>query len=165
MSSAKELADALIEWSEVFMHSQMTGLVAYARHRGISVSQAGTLFRLHGHRHPKGVSDIGDHLGVSSAAASQLLDRLVQQGLVLRSEDPDDRRAKQLSLTDKGREFVAGGMEGRRHWLSAIADAMTEEERGIVLSGLHILTRTVERTAQDREEFVRPFTEEETTQR
>ena len=148
------------------MRGQMTGFVRYARECGLSMSQAGVLFRLlghgHGHRTMTGVSDIGNHLGVSSAAASQLLDRLVQQGLILRSEDPEDRRAKRISLTGQGRKVVEGGMKGRERWFHALAEKMTDEERATVLAGLEILIRKIGDTLPEEDGFY-PVDEKETT--
>lgn len=135
------------------MRRQMTGFVRYARECGLSMSQAGVLFRLHGHGTTKGVTDIGGHLGVSSAAASQLLDRLVQQGLILRSENPEDRRAKRIALTEQGRGVVDGGMKGRERWFHALAEKMTDKERAAVLAGLEILIRKIGETVPDEESF------------
>ena len=60
---------------------------------GLSFSQINILMRLlHGGN--TGVSEVGSQLGVTNAAASQAVDRLVQLGLIERTEDPDDRRAK-----------------------------------------------------------------------
>lgn len=153
MASSTDVTKALLKWSEVFMRGQMTGFVRYARECGLSMSQAGALFRLHGRGLTKGVSDIGDHLGVSNAAASQLLDRLVHQGLILRNEDPDDRRAKKISLTDQGRDFIENGMKGRERSFTSLADGMTPEERAAVLAGLNILVRKIEEAVPEGELF------------
>jgi DNA-binding MarR family transcriptional regulator len=45
-------------------------------------------------------------LGVSNAAASKAVDRLVRRDLVLRRESTDDRRATRLELTDHGRAVL-----------------------------------------------------------
>ncbi len=162
MPTTAELSDALLRWTKVLMRGQMTGFVSYARRSGLSMSQAGALFRLHGHGRAHGVSDIGDHLGVTSAAASQLLDRLVQQGLILRSEDPEDRRAKRVSLTEKGQSIIENAMKGRQRWFESLAETMTEKERATVLSGLEILIRKVEESVSE-EDF--DFQEEESSQK
>lgn len=44
--------------------------------------------------------------GMESPSLVRLLDQLCQAGYVCRAEDPLDRRAKSLSLTDSGRELV-----------------------------------------------------------
>ena len=86
------------------MHRSIRHLLRYARENGLSMSQFGALLHIH-RMGSSGVTDLGDHLGVTSAAASQMLERLVQQGLILRTEDPNDRRVKQIVLTDKGLRF------------------------------------------------------------
>jgi DNA-binding MarR family transcriptional regulator len=48
------------------------------------------------------ITEIATFLGVSNAAASKAVDRLVRPGLVERIESTDDRRATRLSLTVKG---------------------------------------------------------------
>ncbi|MFG6205000.1 MarR family winged helix-turn-helix transcriptional regulator [Pseudomonas retamae] len=44
--------------------------------------------------------------GMESPSLVRLLDQLCQSGYVCRTEDAQDRRAKCLSLTDRGRELV-----------------------------------------------------------
>ncbi|WP_371355058.1 MarR family winged helix-turn-helix transcriptional regulator [Pseudomonas chlororaphis] len=44
--------------------------------------------------------------GMESPSLVRLLDQLCNAGYAIRSEDPHDRRAKCLSLTDTGRELV-----------------------------------------------------------
>jgi len=48
-----------------------------------------------------GMSEISERSNVTAAAASQLVEKLVQSELIERTEDPNDRRAKQLSLSKK----------------------------------------------------------------
>jgi len=123
---------------EVFMQRSMHDFLGFARERGLSMSQLGALFQIH-HRESSGVTDLGDKLGVTSSAASQLLDRLVQQGLILRSEDPSDRRAKQLELTEKGRRMLREGIRARQSWLVELAAALSEREKEDVTVALKLL--------------------------
>lgn len=44
--------------------------------------------------------------GMESPTLVRLLDQLCKAGIVCRTEDPNDRRAKALSLTDKGRTLA-----------------------------------------------------------
>lgn len=44
--------------------------------------------------------------GMESPSLVRLLDQLCNSGYACRTEDPNDRRAKCLSLTDSGRELV-----------------------------------------------------------
>ena len=74
--------------------------------------QFSILMQLH-HRGNCAIGDISERFDVTNAAASQLVEKLVQSGLIQREEDPNDRRAKLLNLTEKGREFIHQGIEER----------------------------------------------------
>lgn len=128
---------ALRDWIEVFMHRSMRDFIGFAREKGLSMSQIGALFHIQ--RIPGGVSDLGDELGVTSAAASQMLERLVQMKLVARSEDPHDRRAKQLVLTDQGRQVLQLAIMARESWLEELAGCLSEQEKCQVTAALQIL--------------------------
>jgi DNA-binding MarR family transcriptional regulator len=107
---------------------------------GLSASQVSTLLRLY-HCQVCGVSEIGEHLGVTNPAASQLIERLVQQGLLKRAEDPHDRRARQLSLTPQGRALIENGIEARRRWMERLTEALTPEEQETIAGALILLTQ------------------------
>ena len=49
------------------------------------------------------IGDVAAFLGVSNAAASKAVDRLVRRQLLLREEAAADRRAVKLSVTQAGR--------------------------------------------------------------
>ena len=53
------------------------------------------------------IGDVAAFLGVSNAAASKAVDKLVRQGLLVREEAQRDRRAIQLSLTASSRRVLA----------------------------------------------------------
>ena len=63
---------------------------------------------LHLYRLGDGVrqKDLAAAIGIEGPSLVRLLDTLVAKGLIERSEDGTDRRAKQLSLTPEGREVV-----------------------------------------------------------
>jgi DNA-binding MarR family transcriptional regulator len=60
------------------------------------------LLKLISRTETESISEIATFLGVSNAAASKAVDRLVRRGLVERIESAGDRRATRLSLTVKG---------------------------------------------------------------
>lgn len=50
---------------------------------------------------------LAERVGIEGPSLVRLLDQLCAAGLVRRDEDPDDRRAKTISLTDEGRRVTA----------------------------------------------------------
>lgn len=50
---------------------------------------------------------LAEHVGIEGPSLVRLLDQLCAAGLARRDEDPDDRRAKTISLTDEGRAVTA----------------------------------------------------------
>jgi DNA-binding MarR family transcriptional regulator len=136
--STDPFIDKFKEWMEASMHRSMRNFIQYARKNGLSMSHLGTLFHLH-RMGQCGVTELGEHLDVSSAAASQMLDRLVHQNLIRRTEDPQDRRVKQIVLTEEGNRILEEGLQARQRWLEQLAESLSEEEREIVLASLNIL--------------------------
>lgn len=141
----------LQEWIEVSMNRSIRDIIRYSRESGLSMSQLGALFHIH-HRGSSGVTDLGDHLGVTSAAASQMLERLVQQELILRSVDPSDRRAKQIVLTDKGLQVLQEGIHARQMWLYDLAETLSNPEKETITTALNALIGKVHQLGQRMDE-------------
>ena len=132
----------LEEWVHVSMRRSMHNFILYTRKNGLSLSHIGALFHIH-RKGTCGVTDLGNHLGVTSAAASQMLERLVQQGLLLRTDDPVDRRVKQIVLTSKGDRILKEGIRARQSWLDDLTEILTESEKESIGAALNILIENV----------------------
>jgi DNA-binding MarR family transcriptional regulator len=124
---------------EVVMSRSMHDWMHYVKSSGISMPQLQVLMRLF-YRGACGVSHVSEDMSITNAAASQLVDKMFQQGLLDRVEDPVDRRAKQLTITEKGREFVADGIEQRYLWINELSEMFSEDERESISKALTILT-------------------------
>ena len=122
------------------MHRSMRGWGQYAKSTGLGMPQFSILMQLH-HKGACGVSDISERFDITNAAASQLVDKLVQSSFIKRDEDPSDRRAKLLNLTDKGKKLIQQGIEERYRWVDELAGRLTAEERAQVSEALNIMTQ------------------------
>jgi len=91
---------------------------------GLTLPQVLTLYRLHD-ASPQCVSSIAAFLHLSQPATSQLLGRLVDEGLVDRSEDPGDRRRKRLALTTKGARLVTRLIDAKSRGLDHAANRLS----------------------------------------
>ena len=138
MQSSNTLSETLHEWFGIFRRNLMRNIFAYAKNRGLTMAQFGALLHIF-HKGACGVSDIGSDLGVTNSAASQMLERLVQQNIITRSEDPTDRRVKQIVLTDKGRQILEESNHANQGWLEELANRMTPAEQEQVREALVIL--------------------------
>jgi DNA-binding MarR family transcriptional regulator len=134
----QELTKTLQDWIEVFMRRSMHNMLLFTKENNLSMSQMGALMNIHRHRGCS-VSDISDELGVTSAAASQMLERLVQQELIERTEDPNDRRAKQIALTDEGYHLLHESFRARHAWLGELAGSFNPDEQDLIQTALHLL--------------------------
>lgn len=143
MTKSLQFSEAIRSWMDVFMHRSMRGWGLFAKSTGLSMPQFSILMQLH-HKGVCGVSDISERFDITNAAASQLVDKLVQSGFIKREEDPHDRRAKLLNLTDKGKELIQQGIEERYRWVDQLAERLTVEERVQVSEALNIMTRAAQ---------------------
>jgi len=73
------------------------------------------LLRLVAHQVSLTIGDVAEFLGISNAAASKAVDRLVRAGFLRRAESADDRRATEVWVTEEGtallERFDAGSSE------------------------------------------------------
>lgn len=85
---------------------------------------------------------LAEHLSISSASTTKLLDRLAGGGHVERQPHPTDRRALMITITKRTHEQVRETV-GRTHALRFEAVArLTPAERDVVIRFLNDLSRT-----------------------
>lgn len=70
------------------------------------------------------LTDLAQALGVSKQAVGQLVDELVEFGMLERRPDPDDGRARRICYTARGRQGLFQG-------LSVLREEEQELERGM----------------------------------
>lgn len=82
----------------VYMQARSEALAVARRELGLGEGDAKAL--LHIAANP-GIrpTQLRDHLGITSAGITALIDRLVDRGIVRRDVDPDDRRVNRISVT------------------------------------------------------------------
>jgi DNA-binding MarR family transcriptional regulator len=139
MQKPNSFSHSLREWMDVFMHRSMRGLSRFAKSTGLSMPQFSILMQLH-HKGACGMSSLSERFDVTAAAASQLVDKLVQAGYIERTEDPSDRRAKLLELSPQGRQLIEESIQVRYQWMNELTSKLSAQERMKVDEALSILT-------------------------
>lgn len=139
MVSSPQLKQTLRQFVDMAVHYSMRASAHFTKAMALSMPQFSLLMQLH-YRGVCGMSEVSERFEITPAAASQLVDKLVQSGLIHREEDPNDRRAKSLNLTSKGKELILRGIEDRYQWVEPLAEKLTPEERAKVNEALLIMT-------------------------
>ena len=129
---------------EISTHRSIHAFIRHSRESALSLSQMNSLFRLY-HHGAGSVNELADHLGISMAGVSQLLDQLIEAGYLARTTDPSDRRVKLISLTEKGTQAVEQSMRARHSWIKDLAESLTPAEKAQLLPGLILLRDRVHR--------------------
>jgi DNA-binding MarR family transcriptional regulator len=94
---------------------------------------------------PVGPSELAQRLGVTTAAASGIVDRLVARGHVERRPHPSDRRRTAVVCTAAGREEMLGHLMPMFVQLARVDAGMSEHEREVVHRFLVQADRAVSR--------------------
>jgi DNA-binding MarR family transcriptional regulator len=105
---------------------------------GLTLTQVKTLLMLAGPEadEPYAGRDIAERLQISLASVSRAVDELVRSRLVTRVEDPDDRRVRRLTITDKGRRLAGEIVASRMADMEAFAASLTPAQRRRLDAGL-----------------------------
>lgn len=116
---------------------------ALARRSGLSHTELAVLEHVLEHR--VGPSELADRLGVTTAAASGIVDRLAERGHVERQPHASDRRRTVVEPTASGREEVLGHLMPMFLELAQIDARLTADERLVILRFLRQVERAIER--------------------
>ena len=123
-----DLTTVLLDWSTTFIRLSLHDFNRYTRSVGLSLVQMNVLMHLY-YQGPGEVSTFCEMMQISPAGASQMIERMVQQGVVQRTETPGDRRVRLVSLTDQGRQIVLESIAARQAWVEQVVALLPAEER------------------------------------
>ena len=88
---------------------------------------------------------LAERLGVSTATTSGLVDRLVEHGVVARTEDPADRRVRRVALTEAGARTVRELADAGRAMSDHLLLQLDVEDLRALVRGLAAVRAVVER--------------------
>jgi DNA-binding MarR family transcriptional regulator len=143
MTKEIQFTQSIRTWMDAFMQRSMGNWWRFARSTGLSMPQFSLMTQMY-HRGACGMSGISERFEITPAAASQMVDKLVQSGYVVREEDPTDRRAKTLNLTAKGRQLIDAGNEERYRWVEDLAGKLNAQERARIVEALDVMTQAMQ---------------------
>jgi DNA-binding MarR family transcriptional regulator len=98
---------------------------------------------------PQRMGHLAHRLGVVPRTITPMVDALEDAGLVVRADDPDDRRATILHITDEGLAELTRSRSDRRSTVDEVFEVLNETER-TALAGVLQKLRTAARAGLDR---------------
>jgi DNA-binding MarR family transcriptional regulator len=126
---------------------------------GLSLSQCKVLTALApdpgpapaGDGEPRSAKQVAARIGASLPTVSRAVDALVRRGLVARAEDADDRRVRQLALTEEGERLVRELVARRVDGLAEFVDDLNAAQRRKLTAAVDSLLERAEIAAAYRQ--------------
>jgi DNA-binding MarR family transcriptional regulator len=132
---------------EIFMQRSLRGIMGSMKQDGLSMPQIYALMYLY-HEGEARISDIGVLMDVGKAAASQLVERLVNAGLVERIDDETDRRAKKIRLQPKSLSMIEKGLRVQRQQMEELMVRLSPQQLQTVEKAFMYLTDAMQKPAR-----------------
>jgi DNA-binding MarR family transcriptional regulator len=149
MNRVQDNPESSVDERERLIGQCLDSMLVFSRcmHRGvprpwleaeITMSQFKTLLVLYG-MEKASMGELADALGTGVSTVTGIVDRLVDHGLVVREEDPRDRRVVVARPTATGLALVDRLMLAARDRLSRVLSPLSVEELRMVSATLQIL--------------------------
>ena len=113
---------------------------AVARRMGVRITDVQAVDHVVSTDAPLGPVELGTRLGIRSASATVLVDRLVAAGHLRREADPDDGRRIVLRATEHAHDEVHAALSPLLTEIDAIVDRLSPAEADTVLTFLSDVT-------------------------
>jgi len=143
----------MVEMDSSGIHLWLVLMKAYrtlARHARCSIEPLGlgptdfAILELLLHKGQQPVNAIGRRVDLTSGAITSAVDRLEDQGLVVRTADAEDRRTRYVSLTPKGTARIREVFGAHKQAMEGITNSLTKAERETLINLIKKLGRGAE---------------------
>jgi DNA-binding MarR family transcriptional regulator len=148
-----DAVDAVVERYEALMHRLIAGHAPDFTEVGITMAQAKVLYVVMAAGELR-MSELAARLGIGSSSASGLADRLVELGLLIRHDDPADRRQVVVTTTPEAAALMERFRELNQRQLRELLTRLDPDELDVVDRSLEVLGRAIDRvvTSTDQRE-------------
>lgn len=126
MINRKKVIEGLLQNMHAMRHKLMVG---YADKKELAITPSqGFVLRFVAKNSSANVKAIAEALNITSSAATQLIDGLVDNGYLVRKDDPSDRRVITLSLSEKAKKLFNDFQKQGLEKMTELFDALNDEE-------------------------------------
>jgi DNA-binding MarR family transcriptional regulator len=134
VSMSEDVSSVEVGQTYMELHHQLHRIVDQAMcAAGLSLGRAKVLMRLESYG-PMNQARLAGLLGFAPRSVTETVDVLEREGLVTRSDDPNDRRARIVSLTDSGRAACATAAAVRTKTMDQIFGVLSSPERAQLIT-------------------------------
>lgn len=110
---------------------------------GLTITQLRSLFLIV-NKGSTNFRKLAEALGVTPSNVTGIIDRLEEQALVSRTQNPDDRREMALQATDKGKSLVFSLRETEIKQMTRILSLLSLEELAYLANGLSAFVKAAQ---------------------
>lgn len=82
-------------------------------------------------------------LGLEKSTCSRLVDNLIQQGLLIKENDTQDRRSVNIRITESGYNTVNNIGISMEDYYARVFNCIPEQKKGQLLESLELLNRVL----------------------
>lgn len=122
---------------------------ALARQLGVRLTDVQAVDHVVSASQPVGTVELGHRMGIRSASAAALVDRLAASGHLVRQPHPSDRRRVTLTATDHARAQVRQALTPLLEEIASIAGRLDDDQAQTVLTFLADVTTAMRAYAHD----------------
>jgi DNA-binding MarR family transcriptional regulator len=156
MKPREEIISQVLELFQTLAHNRMRYQKEPWRRLVVPLAQLKSLFLIN-IRGSVNVRELAQEMGVTPGNVTSIVNRLVGQELVRRSEGPGDRRIVLLHLTEKGRRTIVEIQGSQRADMKRFLERMTAGDISALYRGMSSFLAAME---QDWKESARNKTED-----
>jgi DNA-binding MarR family transcriptional regulator len=113
--------------------------------KGITMSQCSTILGI-GKHGPMTMNALSEWMSLATSTMTRIVDNLVRDGYIERTQNPQDRRVVQVSLTEEGEKLFQAILEVYHEYHRKIVENIPAEELHQVVESLTMLIEAIKRT-------------------
>jgi DNA-binding MarR family transcriptional regulator len=141
--------DADVQEFGELLSAMIRSFIAFERSEifccGVTMTQCSTLLAI-GKRGKMTMNELSDWMSLATSTMTRIVDNLVRDGYIARTQDEQDRRVVYVSLTDSGAQLFDGILRIYHEYHRKIVENIPPEELHNVVEALHLLKDSIEKT-------------------
>jgi DNA-binding MarR family transcriptional regulator len=133
------LLERLATLRQAIVPGVLLGAVHLINDLDLSLTHLATLYVLQ--QEALTVNRVAERVGLSVSQASRVVDHLVGHGLVTRTEDARDRRAKRVAISPRGRQLLRGFEHDVTQAQFSVIAELPADDQAVIIRAIDLMAR------------------------